>query len=305
MWDKMKHPTNVVLKIILYFTIIQIFGLIADYVLLSHHEISSASATTSSFLSIIVSLIFAIALFFILLRFKFRRSVFVWYFISFFFAVILTLNVFFNIYLSLIFAVLLTFLKFKTKFNNVAEIFIYPGIAIILATALNLTYAIILMILMAIYDFFSVRISKHMIFMAESELSQNNFMGLKFDYSAPVSESASSQSESEKGSTENDLPTRSEKLNTNKKEINDVHEKNNINSENRVAVLGGGDLAFSLIFSDVVLNSLGMFNAIFTLVFSILGISFLFYISSKNKYYPAIPYLTLFIFSGLLISILV
>ena len=304
MWDKMKHPTNVVLKIILYFTIIQIFGLIADYVLLSHHEISSASATTSSFLSIIVSLIFAIALFFILLRFKFRRSVFVWYFISFFFAVILTLNVFFNIYLSLIFAVLLTFLKFKTKFNNVAEIFIYPGIAIILATALNLTYAIILMILMAIYDFFSVRISKHMIFMAESELSQNNFMGLKFDYSAPVSESnvASSQSESEKGSTENVLTIRHT---TNKKEINDVHEKNNINSENRVAVLGGGDLAFSLIFSDVVLNSLGMFNAIFTLVFSILGISFLFYISSKNKYYPAIPYLTLFIFSGLLISILV
>jgi len=60
----------------------------------------------------------------------------------------------------------------------------------------------------------------------------------------------------------------------------------------KAAILGGGDLGFPLLFSGVVFRSYGWISLIIVLT-SALALSYLLFKSEKNKYYPAMPYLTI------------
>ena len=63
-----------------------------------------------------------------------------------------------------------------------------------------------------------------------------------------------------------------------------------------VAILGGGDIGFSLLFSSVVFSvyNLGLldFRTYIVPLFSMLALGFLFMRGEKKKYYPAMPYIT-------------
>lgn len=58
-----------------------------------------------------------------------------------------------------------------------------------------------------------------------------------------------------------------------------------------VAILGGGDIAFPLLFSGVLLSEYGLISFMTPFVIS-LSLLVLFLISKKKKYYPAMPFLT-------------
>ncbi|MBI4159256.1 hypothetical protein HY500_03280 [Candidatus Woesearchaeota archaeon] len=70
--------------------------------------------------------------------------------------------------------------------------------------------------------------------------------------------------------------------------------------EKKAAILGGGDIGFTLLFSGVILKNYGALPAL--LVSFIVGISLLglLYYGRKNKFYPAMPPLTFGCFIGLL-----
>ena len=67
------------------------------------------------------------------------------------------------------------------------------------------------------------------------------------------------------------------------------------------AMLGGGDIGFPLLFSGVILKTLGLNQALIVSLCSALALLFLFIIAEKKKFYPAMPILSL----GCLIGYLV
>ena len=68
-------------------------------------------------------------------------------------------------------------------------------------------------------------------------------------------------------------------------------------SKNRSAILGGGDIGFPLLFTGVVFVENG-WNALFVTFGVMLALGYLLTRGSKNKYYPAMPYLTVGCFLG-------
>jgi presenilin-like A22 family membrane protease len=68
------------------------------------------------------------------------------------------------------------------------------------------------------------------------------------------------------------------------------------------AILGGGDIGFTLLFAGVILNKFGFLEAIITAITASVALFMLFMFSKKNKFYPAMPFLSIGCFVGLLIS---
>jgi|SRR3989344_535695 len=66
-----------------------------------------------------------------------------------------------------------------------------------------------------------------------------------------------------------------------------------------VAILGGGDIGFPLLFTAVVLKNYGIYSLIITFSVTI-ALGLLLFYSKKKKYYPAMPVLTLGCFLGYL-----
>lgn len=64
-----------------------------------------------------------------------------------------------------------------------------------------------------------------------------------------------------------------------------------------VAILGGGDIGFPLLFAGVVMKTSG-FGAFIISIFAALALLFLFLRSEKKKFYPAMPFLTAGCFLG-------
>jgi len=67
----------------------------------------------------------------------------------------------------------------------------------------------------------------------------------------------------------------------------------------RVAVLGGGDIGFPLMFAGVVLKTFGIGYALIIPPFATLALAGLFFYSKKDRFYPAMPFLSIGCVAGL------
>ena len=70
------------------------------------------------------------------------------------------------------------------------------------------------------------------------------------------------------------------------------------------AVLGGGDIGFPLMFAGVVMKNSNMLNGLIVSLFAALGLFLLFYFAKKEKFYPAMPFVTAGCVLGYLITLL-
>ena len=66
----------------------------------------------------------------------------------------------------------------------------------------------------------------------------------------------------------------------------------------KTAILGGGDIAFPLLFASVLLMTYTLWAALLVVFCSTLALTFLLVTSEKKKYYPAMPILSLGCFAG-------
>jgi len=73
----------------------------------------------------------------------------------------------------------------------------------------------------------------------------------------------------------------------------------------RIAVLGGGDIGFPLIFAGVVLKEWGLLPSLIIPIFALIALAGLFYFSKEKKFYPAMPFISAGCFVGLLVSWLI
>ena len=68
-----------------------------------------------------------------------------------------------------------------------------------------------------------------------------------------------------------------------------------------IAILGGGDIGFPLLFASVVMRDIGYGYSFVISIFATLGLFFMFYLAKKKKFYPAMPAISLACFLGYLV----
>ena len=240
---------------------------------------------SSSLLSIVFAIIFAVILMFILMKFKTEMFLRIWFFVVVCLALGITLNALFlqtplsnnASSISIFIAILLAYLKiFKRNFlvHNATELMIYPGIAAIFIPLLSIPTTIALLIFISIYDIYAVWHAGFMQKMAKYQIKNLKvFSGFFIPYLGKK------EAELIKSTPKNKLKGKKIKIN--------------------LAILGGGDVVFPIILAGVVLRSWGLASALLVTFGAVLGLSYLFYVSKKGKFYPAMPYITLGCFIGL------
>jgi presenilin-like A22 family membrane protease len=63
-------------------------------------------------------------------------------------------------------------------------------------------------------------------------------------------------------------------------------------NNDEVAILGGGDIAFTMLFASVLLRDFGAIPALMAVYGAVLGLLVLIMIGEKKKFYPAMPFIT-------------
>lgn len=299
----MKHSVSVTFILLLIFTLAQFYGLfvVSEYIdikesaetgktvpneeMYANGKITPVLVENESFSWIYLVIPVFLGTLAVLLLIKFKQGN-LWKF-WFFFSVILTLvlaliplfsKIFRNVpFISehlysttLLTAVLLAYLKvFKNQImvHNITEIFIYGGLAALLVPIFNVLAITIALLLFAVYDMYAVWKSKHMIAMAQFQTEQKVFAGLYIPYRMDKKSALP-----EKQKVMKLVKTAPQKMST--------------------AILGGGDVAFPLLFSGVLLKTTGGFFApAITTITTTLALALLFYYGEKGKFYPAIPFI--------------
>ncbi len=269
--------------------------------------------SASNPISIILTFLLAFFIISILLKYKLKLVLRTWFLIVTIIAIGITINGFLlnisnqNITwaIALSTGIIFGFLKvFKPNkyIHNFTEIFIYPGIATILVTTiynpnkpgLNIILMLILLVLISTYDIWGVWKSKLMTKIAKYEMEEVKiFGGLIIPYI----------------SKKDKLKIKKLKKKYKEKRIPNIAiQKKKIKVS--AAILGGGDIAFTIVtmgvfmwtFPQQVLFGIhGLIPALFILLGSILGLSYIFFFGDPKKPYPAMPYITTGIFTMLLI----
>lgn len=226
-----------------------------------------------SVLYIIGAVILGTILILILIKWKRINLWKLWFFV----AVSLCLHVAFSAFIpanySLVLALILAFIKVYRPnifIHNFTELFIYSGLAVIFVPVMNLFAAFVLMILLSIYDMYAVWKSKHMVSMAKFQTKSGVFAGVLMPYKMP-----SLKPRAKKGVV-----------------------------KMKMAILGGGDLGFPLIFAGVVFKSVGLYQAMIIPVFAAIALLLLLLLGKKDRFYPAMPFISAGCFVGYIVILL-
>ena len=226
-------------------------------------------------LYLIIRLLIEIILLCILIRLKEKFDSWkLWFFL----AVFSTVSIAFAAFMPQAAAIILAFMLALAKIyrpaavlNNFTEIFIYGGLAAMFVPVINLFAAFALLFLISIYDIIAVRHTKHMVKLAKFQAKSRVFAGLLLLYGKGKGIAAEGKGiikDREKG---------------------------------KIAVLGGGDIGFPLLFSGAVMKELmlvnsetiGFLKALIIPVFVTLALVYLLITGEKDKFYPAMPYLAI------------
>jgi presenilin-like A22 family membrane protease len=231
----------------------------------------------STFAYMIVAILIGTGLILLLIRLKKIKIWRMMYFFAVWMTCSITLGVFINPTVAFIFCFVLAFLKlYKVNvwIHNLTELLIYSGIAIIFVPLLDIVWVTILLLAISAYDMFAVWKSKHMISLAEFQTKGKAFAGIMLSYKM--------------------------KLRGKLKKVKGEFEVKN-------AILGGGDIAFPLLFSGVVMDSLiksgfvkplAFLQSLIIPIVVALVLFILLMKAKKDKFYPAMPFLTFGCFVG-------
>jgi len=321
----MKHNVKITIVLLIMFVITQFIGLAVLKADIFHNEIIHVNGTVQQvsnpqlswiqppeiksnqgfftiFPSLIIAFAIAIALLFLLTKFKIEFILKGWFFVVVCLALFLAFYAFGKlipwainsttaIIIPLVLSLSLGFFKiFKRNFlvHNFTELLIYPGIATVFVPILNIYTIIILLILISIYDIWAVWHSGIMQKMAKYQIDKLKiFSGFFVPY---ISKSVREKIKR--------LKKKKSKLKGKKIPVN-------------LAILGGGDIIFPLITAGIIMKTFedslffgvgGLLPAIFVIAGATLGLTYLFFFAEKKKFYPAMPFITSGIFLGIILS---
>ena len=291
----MKHTFKVTLLLALIFFVAQIVGLAVTKEYISTEEYIDPETKaivkqvvsedlpynlerpeieeSTSYIWITIAVIIGTLLLLLIMKFKKINLWKLWFFFAVFFTIAIAFAPFVGQLIAAVLALILAFVKtFRPTplLNNFTEIFIYGGLAAIFVPIINVFAAFALLFLISVYDIIAVRHTKHMVKLAEFQAKSKVFAGLLLPYGKGKGIAAEGKGiikDREKG---------------------------------RIAVLGGGDIGFPLLFAGAVMKELmltdpepiGFLKTLIIPVFVTLALLYLLIKGDKNKFYPAMPYLT-------------
>lgn len=311
----MKHELSVTIILIVFFIVAQVVGLslinidirniqvVEGKISIVHSETSLGPRPEMSgvgtFLYIALGLIIGTSLILLIIRMRKVKLWKAWFFLAVFLSISLALGVIIPSILAFALALGLALLKvYKPNVfvHNLTEVLMYSGIAVFLVPLLNVFWASMLLIVISVYDFIAVFKSKHMVKMAKFQTQSNVFAGLFVPYTPKSQvESVSEVKKAAKTSLIKEAPSAPK-------------------PEKKNAILGGGDIAFPLLFSGAVMESLVIKGAplhlalLKTLVITAtttIAVALLFIFAKKDKFYPAMPVISAGCFIGYGIILLV
>ncbi|MCK4589902.1 MAG: hypothetical protein KAT77_05640 [Nanoarchaeota archaeon] len=286
----MKHSLKITLLLVLVFLGAQIIGLAITN---SYIDVEKTTETgeavfedlpiglerpeveeTTSFIWILIAVVIGTIMLLLMIKFKVG---FLWK-LWFFGAIWLTLLVAFGAFMPMMIAIVLALglalwkiIRPNVYVQNLTELFVYGGLAAIFVPIMNIFAAVMMLLLISVYDMYAVWKSKHMVKLAKFQSKQKIFAGLLIPYALPKREI--------------------------KKKGRKVKEKL---VKIKTAVLGGGDIGFPLIFTGVILKELIEKGASFPFLKSLIvtvcvtgALLLLFLKSEKDKFYPAMPFITI------------
>jgi len=328
----MKHPINMTLLLVVMFLIAQLVGLliISEYVDISaSHETGTTVKNTEvyrrigieppevenesfSFIFILGSVLLGTVLILLIVQFGKRRLWKIWYLFAVLMALLVALNPFIfkamvwlgvvnlvspyliTALISLGLSVLKVFMP-NLYLHNATEVLIYGGLAALLVPILNLFSVAILLIAISIYDAYAVWKSKHMVKMAEFQRDSNLFAGFSFPYKTVKGYLG-------KKAIEIPSPERTRVAVKPSKPIPKEISPHKNDDSPVSAILGGGDIAFPLLFAGVVMKTTGSYlYPLVVVATTTTALLVLFWRAEKGKFYPAMPFLSVGCFAGLFI----
>jgi len=324
----MKHNLTVTIFLIVFFILSQAVGLgliskdakiskdANGTITVTHGDTSVGSrpetAGFGSFLYLIIGVAIGTILVLVLMRFQKSNLWRLWFFLAVWIAVSISLGVFikyqvfFAYDVSIVIALLLALWKvFKPNIfiHNITEVLMYAGIAVLLVPIFDVFWSIMLLLAISVYDMYAVWKSKHMIKMAKFQTKSNIFAGLLIPYKVKPENLKSA----DKSSSIFDRKTEK------KTSVKNVSAKAS-KSKTKTAILGGGDVAFPLIFAGTVMEHLmtlgltksqALLHSSIIVLTTTIALALLFLYAKKDKFYPAMPFVTAGCLIGWVIVLLI
>ncbi|MBS3135753.1 hypothetical protein J4401_02225 [Candidatus Woesearchaeota archaeon] len=279
----MKHTVRITVILLAVFMASQVMGLLIIDRYIDHAALSDTGEVEFSELpygierppveerysSVYIVSAVLIGTLLLLMIIKWRKVLLwkIWYFLSVFITLGVAFAAFLDSRIALALAAIFGYIKVfrpNVAIHNLTEIFVYGGLAAIFVPIMNPMSAIVLLFLISIYDIYAVWKSKHMIKLAEFTSESNVFAGISIPYGKKTLKIG--------------------KIAKNK---------------GRNALLGGGDIGFPLLFTGVIMKEImksspqfGFLTALIIPVFCCLSLAALFYFGEKNKFYPAMPFIS-------------
>ena len=308
----LKHSIKITLILLGMFLLAQFIGLGVNYiyspditsetVTLSNNETVTINVTTyknlpepfqpaeennhwGNFISLIIAFILAIGIMLLMMKFRAEILLRIWFFIVIILGLTVALNAFllsipYALLYSFIISVILAYWKvFRRNIivHNLTELLIYPGISAVFVPLLNLWGVVALLVIISFYDMYAVWHSGFMQKMAKYQIKKVKvFSGFFIPYIRK--EDRALIEKIKKGKAKD------QKIRVN------------------IALLGGGDVISPMILSGIVLQAWGIIPALMVTLGTTIALAYLFYISEKGKFYPAMPFITAGCLIGLAIS---
>ena len=234
-----------------------------------------------TFIPIFIFILIATGLGLLLIKFSMLKLWKFWFLLSVWLCLTISFNAFIPEKIAIGIAAILALLKvFKPSviIHNFTEIFIYGALAAIFVPILNVTAVIILLALISIYDYIAVRRTKHMVKLAEFQGKSKMFAGLLLPYNIKKN----------KAELKENIPVG--------KKVN-LSEAGQLPKEKSgVAILGGGDIGFPLLFAGAVMKQFDLgfldYRIFIVPLFAAISLFMLFLFANNKKYYPAMPYIS-------------
>lgn len=303
----MKHTLKITLLLALIFFITQVIGLAVTNKYITTKEYIDPEtnlvireivpqdlpydierpqvAESTSYIWIVAAILIGTLLLLLLIKYQRFNLWKLWFFLAVFVTMAIAFSAFIPSAIAALLAFILALLKIlrpTTIIQNLTEIFVYGGLAAIFVPIINIFAAFMLLLVISIYDIIAVNKTKHMITMAKFQAKSGVFAGFMFPYEK-----------------------RKDKIITKPAKA----EQKGI----RLAVLGGGDVGFPLLFAGVVMKDLmltnpeliGFLKTLIIPFFVTLALLYLLLKGKQDKFYPAMPYLAAGCIIGYLVILLV
>ncbi|MBI4439254.1 hypothetical protein HY640_04945 [Candidatus Woesearchaeota archaeon] len=222
---------------------------------------------TTSVWMIVIAMLVGTGLLLLLIRWRKINFWRAWFFLSVLLTLSIALSAFINSLLAFTASLILAFFKVFRPSNivhNATEIFIYGGLAAIFVPILTIAAVSALLLIISAYDAYAVWKSRHMVKLAKFQASANLFSGIHIA----------------------------------RKETKTDYKPSGRLQKVRSAFLGGGDIGFPLIFAGVAMKNTGFLPALVITLTATIALTILIILGEKNKYYPAMPFLTAGCFAG-------